>query len=101
MHLAQLRTASGIHCSDEARVPHTRRMSRLKRLRKYLRRARRRHDCLHIVRRIKKADQIDGYVVGVGKSWVLLSVEDSGSPAGFIALRLPDIRRICPDPSRR
>lgn len=70
VHLAQLRTASGIHCSDEARVPHTRRMSRLKRLRKYLRRAQRRHDCLHIVRRIKKADQIDGYVVGVGKSWV-------------------------------
>lgn len=56
---------------------------------------------VRVVRRPKKVDQLDGYVVGLGESWVLLTVDLDGLPNGFTALRLRDIKRIERGPSGR
>lgn len=68
---------------------------------KLLRRAQKRRDSIRVIRRIKRADQIDGHVVDIGRRWVLFAMATDGSPNGYIALRLRDIKRIEWDPSDR
>ncbi|MBA8794038.1 hypothetical protein FHX74_001643 [Friedmanniella endophytica] len=66
-----------------------------------LTRAMRRHDCLRLERRIKGCDSLDAYVVAIGSKWVLLAVPTDGSPDGYVAVRIDDIKGLYWDPSNR
>jgi hypothetical protein len=44
------------------------------------------------LRRQKDADRLEGYVVAIGKKWLVLNVATAGEPNGWAAVRLSDIR---------
>lgn len=50
---------------------------------------------VRIDRRIKKADRLEGYVVGLGKRWVLLHlVSHDWFLNGYTAIRIGDVKRV-------
>ena len=76
-------------------------MAGIKKHRAELRRSATRLDYLRITRRPKRVDDLDGYVVGIGRSWVLLATSLDGLPGGFTACRLCDIKSIDRAPGSR
>ena len=44
------------------------------------------------LRRQKGADRLEGYVVAIGSTWVVLNVATAGEPNGWAVVRLADIR---------
>ena len=72
-----------------------------RRLSKNLRLAQGRRDCLRVIRTIEKAERVDGYLVAVGKRWLLLFTQREGDPSGYVALPLRTLRRISRAPGRR
>lgn len=55
---------------------------------------------VRLTRHIPGADVIQGYVVGIGRKWVLLANLDSLRIDGYIAVRLTDIARLQPRRTR-
>ena len=56
----------------------------------------------HVVikRDIKKADQIRGYVLAIGQTWMLMAkTRDGGYLDGFTVLRVADVTKVREDPS--
>jgi hypothetical protein len=52
-------------------------------------------ELVRVRRGIRKADRVEGFVVGVGEQWVLLNLFDPDMFLdGYVALRLRDIRRV-------
>lgn len=52
-------------------------------------------ELVRIRRGIRKADRVEGFVIGVGEQWVLLNLFDPDMFLdGYAALRLRDIRRV-------
>jgi hypothetical protein len=49
---------------------------------------------VRITRRIKKADRVDGFVVGLGEEWLLLHRVNEELLDGYTAVRRRDIRRV-------
>ena len=48
-----------------------------------------------IRRRIEDADEVTGYVVGVGREWALVAELDDGLALdGFAAVRRDDVRKV-------
>lgn len=56
--------------------------------------ARRRHRLVRVERTIVGADVIDGYVVDLGTTWVLLSVLSNGATNGWVAVTISDIGSV-------
>ena len=57
-------------------------------------------DHVRLRRRIKRADRLDGFVVGLGHRWVLLRLVDNAMHLdGFAAVRIRDIEEVKADPS--
>ncbi|RHA40985.1 hypothetical protein [Cellulomonas rhizosphaerae] len=55
---------------------------------------------VRIERRPKRADRVDGFVVGLGRKWVLVAATmDGGYFDGFVAIRIRDIARVRRDRS--
>lgn len=52
---------------------------------------------VHVRRRIRRADPLDGFVTGIGKRWVLLAAIDDTYLNGLVALRVDDINKVEPD----
>lgn len=52
------------------------------------------HTCVRVTRRIRGADLLEGYVVAVGRKWVLLATPDDTYLDGWDAVRLRDIRKV-------
>lgn len=53
-------------------------------------------DALRVVRSIDGADVLEGFVLGLGKKWVLLARLGDASLDGFVAVRLDDLARVQP-----
>ncbi len=69
-------------------------MSKHARLVKRLRRAMREHALVDLRRSVDAQQAITGYVVGVGRRWVLIRATSEATPNGWTALRLGQVRRI-------
>lgn len=62
-----------------------------------LQRARRENALVAVRRRVPSADRVEGYVVGVGRSWLALAKLNSGFELdGWAFLRLRDLKEIGP-----
>ncbi len=60
-----------------------------------LARAQRNHTLVRIVRSLKHADKIDGFIVAVGESWgIIQGTREGGYFDGYSAFRLKDIKKI-------
>lgn len=69
-----------------------------RRIKRALKRAMSRQRHVIVERRLKGTDGIDGYVIAVGKSWLLLATTmDGGYLDGFTALRTKDVRKVRKD----
>jgi len=66
-------------------------LGRMSRRLQILLQARARGEFVQIDRSIPGADQVLGYVVGVGSRWVVVSVISEGAPNGWVALLVDDI----------
>lgn len=70
-----------------------------------LRRMQDKHKAIRLVRRIQGADRLDGFIVGVGRKWLLLAKLPDVRVDGFVAVRIRDIQRVqvspCDQLSRR
>ena len=50
---------------------------------------------IRVSRGIRRSDEIDGFVVGLGQAWVLLAVLDPTIDLnGYVALRLADVSKV-------
>ena len=55
---------------------------------------------IRVERSLSHSHTIEGYVVGIGKKWALLSVTDDGGYFdGYLAFRLADVKRVSRDTS--
>ena len=87
-------SANKASATNGCRPAYSRAMaSRSKRRARFLRRALKLHDCIRVERRSRRADRIEGYVIGIGRRWVRFAVPTDGSPDGFVALRIRDLKR--------
>jgi hypothetical protein len=55
---------------------------------------------VRIERDLKHAERVDGFVLALGREWVLIAVvADGGYPDGLVALRIRDVTAVTPDDS--
>jgi hypothetical protein len=59
-----------------------------------LRAARESGDVVRIRRKLKRAERLEGFVVGIGKQWVLLHLVDDVVLDGYAAVRLKDVDKV-------
>lgn len=59
-----------------------------------LQRAQASRTAIRLTRRIPGADKIDGYVVGIGRKWLLLADVPAVRIDGYVAVRLSDVSRV-------
>ena len=73
-------------------------MTAVDKIRGRLRRAERDQRMVGITSKLQHANQLDGFVVGVGTEWVVVAhTRDGGFFDGYGAVRLRDIARVRPD----
>lgn len=66
-----------------------------------LRQAKARHEFVRIQRSIEGSDEVVGYVVVLGASWVLVSVLSDGCANGWVVLPVADIQSVDAAPGGR
>jgi hypothetical protein len=59
-----------------------------------LRRMKEEHQAIRMVRSIPGSDRLDGYVVGLGRRWLLLARLPDVRIDGYVAVRIRDIQRM-------
>ena len=69
-------------------------MAKAAKLSKRLRRAMRDHALVELWRSVDAKQAVTGYVVGVGRRWVLIRGASEATASGWTALRLGQVRRI-------
>lgn len=76
-------------------------MSKRVKIRRRLRRVARQQTLVRIRRSVARKQTVEGYVVGIGKRWVLIRATDGAASNGWTALRLDQVRQIERSPVQR